>query len=98
MLPHLDGNRQAHVSETTLLGDGPQYARRPAEGTLTGAPVDTKCNKITDEENSKMQLWFNSATREAFDIPEGYQQVTVLIIKWKADIDELKTQDEVCRS
>jgi hypothetical protein len=30
------------------------------------------------------------------NLPEGYEQVSVLIIKWADELDELKTKAEVC--
>ena len=50
---------------------------------------------ITDEENSKMQVWFHKAMCDELKIPEGYQHVAVLIIKWAEELDELKCAEEV---
>ncbi len=56
------------------------------------APAD---EGVTDEDNSKMEVWWNKAMCAEMDIPEGYQNVAVLIIKWIEELDELKTGDEV---
>ncbi|KAF2839379.1 hypothetical protein M501DRAFT_1016460 [Patellaria atrata CBS 101060] len=50
---------------------------------------------VTEEENSKMQISWNTAMCAEMKIPLGYQEVAVLIIKWADAIDELECSKEV---
>lgn len=50
---------------------------------------------VTDEDNSKMQVCWNRAMCKEMHIPEGYQNIAVLIIKWTEELDQLKSGDEV---
>ena len=43
-----------------------------------------------------MRMWWNEAIAKNMNLPEGYEQVAVLIIKWADELDELKTKAEVC--
>ena len=62
------------------------------------APANGAAEDVTDEENSKMQVWWNRAMCNEMKIPEGYQNVAVLIIKWCKELDELKSAEEVSES
>lgn len=44
---------------------------------------------------SDMQLWWDEAISRNMNIPDGYRDVAVLIIKWDDDIDQLKCAPEV---
>lgn len=48
-----------------------------------------------DEHMSRLQLYWNDAITRNMDVPEGYAQVAVLIIKWAEHLDDLNTGDEV---
>lgn len=43
---------------------------------------------------AEMQEWWTEAVARNMDLPEGYQKVAVLIIKWADELDELKTGGE----
>jgi hypothetical protein len=47
--------------------------------------------------NSKLGICWNKAMCKEMRIPEGYQNVAVLIIKWAEKVDQLKSKDEVSR-
>jgi hypothetical protein len=47
------------------------------------------------EKASEMQLWWDEAIARNMDLPDGYQKVSVLLIKWDDELDELKTRQEV---
>lgn len=51
----------------------------------------------TEERNrsEKLQAQWSEAICRNMDLPEGYAQVAVLIIKWDERIDELKCAEEV---
>jgi hypothetical protein len=72
--------------ESTNLDDAPFLGVVPADGTAEG---------ITDEENSEMQMWWNRTMCNEMSIPQGYQNVAVLIIRWAEELDELKAENEV---
>lgn len=72
-------------------------------GTITGpvqtppetAREDTKQSGESQEEASKQQLCWNTAMRKYMGIPDGYQKVAVLIIKWHEGLDDLRCEKEV---
>ena len=48
------------------------------------------------ERASEMQLWWDEAIARNMNLPDGYHNVAVLLIKWADQLDELRTRDEVC--
>ena len=60
-----------------------------------GRPEEPSADGVSHEEIMKLQLCWNSTMCKVMKIPEGYQDVTVLIIKWNEKLDELNTKDEV---
>ncbi|MCJ1379747.1 hypothetical protein MMC17_002850 [Xylographa soralifera] len=50
---------------------------------------------ITAEENSRMRMCWNKAMCGEMKIPEGYQNIAVLIVKWNNEIDQLNSAAEV---
>jgi hypothetical protein len=44
-----------------------------------------------------MQTWWDEAAKRNLNLRDGYQNVSVLLIKWADELDELKTQAEVRR-
>jgi hypothetical protein len=46
-------------------------------------------------EAAQMQLWFDDAMCKNMEIPDGYRNVAVLIIKWTKTLDSLKCDAEV---
>jgi hypothetical protein len=47
------------------------------------------------ERAAVMQSWWDEAIVRNMDLPDGYVNVAVLLIKWDAELDELKTGEEV---
>ncbi|KAF2106421.1 hypothetical protein BDV96DRAFT_507959 [Lophiotrema nucula] len=47
------------------------------------------------ERSAEMQMWFDEAIARNMNLPDGYLKVSVLIIKWADELDELKTRAEV---
>ena len=41
-----------------------------------------------------MQSWWDEAIVRNMDLPDGYSSVAVLLVKWAAELDELKTGEE----
>lgn len=60
-------------------------------------PRETSSHGVTDEENSKMQVIWDQAMCKEMQIPSGYQNVAVLIIKWTEELDQVKSGSEVGR-
>jgi len=50
------------------------------------------------ERAAVMQSWWDEAIVRNMDLPDGYISVAVLLIKWDAELDELKTGEEVERN
>ena len=55
-------------------------------------------DEISSEENMKLRMSWNSTMCKVMQIPEGYQDIAVLMIKWTEKLDEFKakTKFEVC--
>src|SRR5215471_13947184 len=90
----------AKLVNFTAAASGMASGKHECPGTaeppcLVATPENGAVGGITDEENSKMQVWWNKAMCDEMEIPEGYQNVAVLIIKWIEELDELKTGAEV---
>jgi hypothetical protein len=51
----------------------------------------------TQERAAEMQMWWDSAIIEAMGLPDGYQHVAVLLIRWEDRLDDLNTREEVRR-
>jgi hypothetical protein len=47
------------------------------------------------ERASDMQVWWDEAIAKNMDLPDGYNKVAVLLVKWEDELDELKTKKEV---
>ena len=50
---------------------------------------------MNGKQDVKLRQCWESTLCEEMQIPEGYKDVFVLIIKWHRDLDELKTEGEV---
>jgi len=48
-----------------------------------------------EQQNSRMSLQWHKAMCREMGIPEGYQYISVLILKWIDELDQLKSQMEV---
>ena len=44
---------------------------------------------------SKMQGWWDQSISKNMGLPDGYQHVSVLLIKWHDEIDQLEVAQEV---
>ena len=52
----------------------------------------------SDEDNLKSGLYFNHTVSKVMKIQEGYQEVSVLMVKWADKLEDLKTRPEVNQS
>ena len=85
--PPINGTLQANSPHS------PHSPHSPSE-----SPTPSKAQDListSEKDNSTWQLDWNRTVRQELNLPEGYDRVTVLIIKWENDIDELKTEKEV---
>jgi hypothetical protein len=48
-----------------------------------------------DQEQSRLQECWDKSIAQSMDLPEGYQNVYVLMIKWQDKIDQLRVRQEV---
>jgi hypothetical protein len=46
--------------------------------------------------SAQMQVWWEESIAKHMDLNDGYEKVSVLLIKWDDGLDELKTREEVC--
>lgn len=65
----------------------------------TGAPSRPSSMGPKDDAEKQraanMQMWWDEAIAKNLNLPEGYHNISVLIIKWADELDELKTKEEV---
>ena len=54
---------------------------------------DERFNRLS--ETSRLQMRWDQAMCNELGLPEGYAHVSVLLIKWRREIDQLKTEKEV---
>lgn len=90
-------NKQLHPEAIDALPiNGSSQAHSPHSSSES--PIRSRAQNLTsksEKDNSAWQLVWNRTVRQELNLPEGYDRVTVLIIKWKNEIDELKTEKEV---
>jgi hypothetical protein len=48
-----------------------------------------------EQENSRLQCLWNKQMESAYKNPSGYREVSVLLISWDDELDDLNTKDEV---
>lgn len=58
--------------------------------------MDSQATFPDDQKHARLQLEWNDGICKNMDLPEGYAQVAVLIIKWDEKLDQLNTGPEVC--
>lgn len=46
------------------------------------------------EKAAEMQMWWDESISRFMNLPDGYQKVAVLLVKWDDGLDELKTRAE----
>ncbi|CBX99597.1 hypothetical protein LEMA_P088360.1 [Plenodomus lingam JN3] len=54
------------------------------------------CGQSNDEQHeTKLQKWWDHAIAKHMDLPDGYRDVHVLMVKWEDSIDQLNVRPEV---
>lgn len=93
MEPHV-GDRLVEFEGKAVIH--PEF-QSSSSSRIEEAPVMSP-KSVTDESQSRMRALWNSVMCKAMEVPQGYQNVAVLIIKWTEKLDELKSADEVSLS
>jgi hypothetical protein len=89
------GGTRKYFTGSALVTDTPQPATPTAGLETLEYAGDKAPDLVTEDENSKMQMCWNKAMCDEMKLPQGYQNIAVLIIKWDKDIDQLKSASEV---
>ncbi|EON62310.1 hypothetical protein W97_01531 [Coniosporium apollinis CBS 100218] len=91
-------------SQSSFLSQVARLARVPENAdvdALQASPIslsDESSTSVTDEESSarsRVQNVWDSAVNKSMKVPDTYEDVAVLIIKWDEKLDELKCGPEV---
>ncbi|KAF1922648.1 uncharacterized protein M421DRAFT_104941 [Didymella exigua CBS 183.55] len=75
------------ASQSGEISPSPDKLLEPS----TSSPTDDADKQRADH----MRIWWDEAIAKNMSLPEGYTDVSVLIIKWDDELDELKTWPEV---
>lgn len=78
-----------------IIHTAPQSSSNAITDGLNEEAREPSQEGVQDDENSKMMSHWNTVMCGEMKVPQGYQNVAVLIIKWNEDLDELKSADEV---
>ena len=94
-----DIDRSMPHSGSTVTGLEHDMMEPPRKAAVNVAQMGTdnisQGDKDSLDKASRMQLQWNEAKCKNMDLPEGYQTVAVLIIKWCEELDELNCAGEV---
>lgn len=66
-----------------------------SQSSLSDGVISPEVKSPTTKRNSEMQLLFEDAISKSMKIPDRYLNVTVQVISWCKDLDDLKCEDEV---
>ncbi len=68
-------------------------------GPFAPADVQSQPSSLEDDADKKraahMRMWWDEAMARHMVLSEGYTHVSVLIIRWADNLDDLKTKKEV---
>lgn len=74
-------------------GDAQQHERALNQRVLD---VEDHVSQPSEQDTAMaMQTWWDEAAKRNLNLRDGYQNVSVLLIKWADELDELKTKHEV---
>ncbi|KAF2630172.1 hypothetical protein BU25DRAFT_408756 [Macroventuria anomochaeta] len=80
---------QVESIEPVAQAVGPLSADASLEASSSAAEDEAE-----KERADNMRMWWNEAIAKNMNLPEGYEHVAVLIVKWADELDELKTRTE----
>jgi hypothetical protein len=90
------GNRVIHANIQSIEPEGPNTNDDGTSANSQGLLSEDQ--KSAQEAASEMQLWWDEAIAKNMNLPNYYRHVSVLIIKWSDELDELNTAPEVPNS
>jgi len=93
------GQKVIHADiKVTGIEDAPQSGgTTPSESKLLEPSTSSPTDDADKQRADHMRIWWDEAIAKNMSLPEGYADVSVLIIKWDDELDELKTRPEVSR-
>lgn len=90
-----------HMMKTQIIG-GQTVVSGPglitSDSTSSDADHSSESRSVSEAHNLRMQLSFEGFISKTMDIPDQYQKVTVKLISWCKELDDLKCEEEVCIS
>ncbi len=66
----------------------------PLDIVATGG-VRNVLKEEAERHHAQMQGWWDQSITKNLNLPDWYQKVTVLMIKWRKDLDDLSVENEV---
>lgn len=94
-LERLETSGRRRHSETDITSPG-GLLHSSTDGIPVSLPGSLRQESKTQEQASELQLRWNEGIAENIGFSDSYDQVAVLIIKWRDDLDQLNTKNEVC--
>ncbi|KAF2466508.1 uncharacterized protein BDR25DRAFT_317532 [Lindgomyces ingoldianus] len=76
------------------IEDGGRYEGEASQNSCLSQDSTPPEDAAAQERAAEMQMWWDEAIAKNMNLPDGYQKVAVLLIKWADQLDELKTRDE----
>lgn len=96
---HLANPYSGQIIHAAIQVESIESVAQAVGASSTDAQPEAINSAAGDEAEKKraddMRMWWNEAIAKNMNLPEGYEQVAVLIIKWADELDELKTKAEV---
>ncbi|KAF9701011.1 hypothetical protein EKO04_000601 [Ascochyta lentis] len=90
------GKKVIHADiQVTGIEDAPQAGEESPSTDRLLEPSSTSPEDDADKQRAdNMRIWWDEAIAKNMALSEGYSHVSVLIIKWADELDELKTKAE----
>jgi hypothetical protein len=63
--------------------------------TPPGSSISEFHDASDDQQESKLQKCWDKSIAKHMDLPDGYHNIHVLMVKWHDDIDQLRVASEV---
>ena len=67
----------------------------PSDSSHSDGGSSSEVKSPTSEHDSQLHLWFDEFISKAMKIPERYIKVTVKVISWSSELDDLNCEEEV---
>lgn len=78
------------------IEDAPAHDGESSQSTRLVEQSSQNPEDVAEQERAaEMQMWWDEAIAKNMNLPDGYSQVAVLLVKWADELDELKTKKEV---